>query len=102
MTRITDPSWAFVTRFLGLTDVEMKPDKARDALAGLISTVEGTGGVYFGRDGLYRPVADPDWIDLGDVYALACAAFGREIKQQPDPDDNSGAEPPDPFAEIQL
>ena len=54
-------------------------DPARDALQAFVSTVEATGGVEE-DNGIYTPVADSEWIDLGDAYVAACRALGREPK----------------------
>lgn len=50
------------------------------ALSLLIRTIEGTGGVIQTEEGHLVPWADPDWIDLGEAYRLACESFGREPK----------------------
>ena len=47
-----------------------------------IDTIEVTGGVIRDRDGLHAPVADPEWVDLGEAYTLACAVVGKEPKVQ--------------------
>jgi hypothetical protein len=46
---------------------------------GFIQTVEATGGVTLTDRG-YEPVADPDWLDLGDAYIAACKHLGRQPK----------------------
>ena len=43
-----------------------------------INDIEQTGGVVECLDGLHAPVADEDWIDLGETYLKACRALGRE------------------------
>ncbi|HSZ54652.1 MAG TPA: hypothetical protein VK797_03270 [Tepidisphaeraceae bacterium] len=54
-------------------------DRGRKILLQLVRTVDATGGVVRHEDGCYSPVADPEWIDLGDAYAEACAFLGHEI-----------------------
>lgn len=43
------------------------------ALRAFVSTIDATGGLN--AEG--NPVADEDWIDLGDAYAEACEVLGR-------------------------
>ena len=50
----------------------------RNALENFIGTVEATGGVLLDEEGHYVPVADPQWMDLGDAYLLACEALQRQ------------------------
>lgn len=49
-----------------------------EALEKFVNTVEATGGVVQTEVGLYEPRSDPEWIDLGDAYILACKALGKE------------------------
>lgn len=42
-----------------------------------VEDIESTGGVLEASDGLYAPVSDPDWIDLGHTYLGACSLLGR-------------------------
>lgn len=72
----------------------MDADKAYAVLVGLVNTIESTGGVLENRRGHLLPVADPEWIDLGDVYKSACEALGRQMMVEPDPED------PNPEEEI--
>jgi hypothetical protein len=59
-------------------DHEPSPVAAlRSALDALIDTIEATGGCVRDEDGHVAPEGDPDWIDLGDAYVLACTAIGR-------------------------
>jgi len=58
--------------------------KASKVLASLADTIDATGGVVRDRKGHIVPVADEDWVDLGDVYLQACAALGREPKEASD------------------
>jgi hypothetical protein len=51
------------------------------ALGCFVEAVEATGGVLIDHQGLACPVADPDWIDLGEAYLHACRALGREPVQ---------------------
>ena len=41
------------------------------------STTLPTGGVERDEMGLYAPVGDPDWVDLGEAYLDACLALDR-------------------------
>ncbi len=59
-------------------DHETSPVAAmRSALDAIIDTIEASGGGIRGEDGLLSPEGDPDWIDLGEAYVLACTAIGR-------------------------
>jgi hypothetical protein len=51
------------------------------ALESFVGAMDATGGVIIDRHGLACPVADPDWIDLGEAYLQACRALGREPVQ---------------------
>lgn len=53
---------------------------ARHVLADLCDTIEATGGVRREASGHVAPVADPDWIDLGEAYLAACEVLGRKPK----------------------
>ena len=53
----------------------------RNVLLNLVDAVDATGGVVTDDHGYIVPVADPDWIDLGAVYADACQVLGREMKR---------------------
>jgi hypothetical protein len=76
-------------------------DGARKALLALVSTIEATGGVLDFGNGTTAPVADDDWIDLGDAYLAACAALGREPKIVcPEPDED--VEQPTPEAKARA
>jgi hypothetical protein len=54
--------------------------RARKVLQDLVDTVGCTGGVEKDDHGLYCPVADPEWVDLGCVYLDACDVLGVEPK----------------------
>jgi hypothetical protein len=43
----------------------------------LVATIEATGGLRQFRDGTVAPQGDPEWIDLGEAYLLACAELQR-------------------------
>jgi len=43
----------------------------------LVATIEATGGVVQLTDGTVAPQGDPEWIDLGEAYLLACAELQR-------------------------
>jgi hypothetical protein len=58
------------------------------ALESFIGAIEATGGVVIDHKGLACPVADPDWIDLGDAYLQACRALGREPGQTDEEDES--------------
>lgn len=48
------------------------------ALDGFVRTIEATGGVVRLPSGHHVPRIDPDWVDLGEAYLMACAAIGRQ------------------------
>jgi hypothetical protein len=56
------------------------------ALWKLIDAIEATGGVRRDEKGFMAPVADGDWIDLGEAYLMACEAVGKEPKVAMDGD----------------
>ncbi|HSZ58999.1 MAG TPA: hypothetical protein VK797_25385 [Tepidisphaeraceae bacterium] len=64
-------------------------DPCRQALCQFVQTVDATGGVFHDESGCHAPLADSDWIDLGEAYVQACAALGRDIllAQRPWADD---------------
>ena len=64
-------------------DVEIN-SRCFNALTALISTIEATGGVVRTWDGMYEPAGDPEWVDLGDAYVLACHALGRVPQESSD------------------
>jgi hypothetical protein len=43
----------------------------------LVATIEATGGLRQFSDGTVAPQGDPEWIDLGEAYLLACAELQR-------------------------
>jgi hypothetical protein len=47
-----------------------------EALLEFVEAIEATGGVTRDDSGLYAPVADQEWVDLGEAYINACAALG--------------------------
>lgn len=49
----------------------------RTVLECLCRTIDATGGIIKETG---CPVADEDWLDIGDVYMAACEALGREPK----------------------
>jgi len=49
------------------------------ALRGFVDTVDATGGVVRTELG-HAPVGDPEWYDLGAVYAQACEALGLPVR----------------------
>jgi hypothetical protein len=62
-------------------------ERLRRVCRDLVETVNATGGVFRDRKGYVRPHGDPDWIDLGETYNLACKALGVE-PQLRDPDED--------------
>jgi hypothetical protein len=52
----------------------------QDACISLVETINATGGIAKDSHGLFHPVADPEWIDLGSAYMEACYALKREPK----------------------
>ena len=72
-----------------------EPPFIERAILGLISTIEATGGVRLRDDGLHGPLADEDWIDLGEAYVDACAAIGRtpvvEVDEFDDEEDDDAS-----------
>lgn len=77
-------------------DVKFPPhtlsiDKMTKALQALVDTINATGGVEQAIE--VTPAADPEWVDLGEAYLLACAALGVEPKVHVLP---SGRTPEDP------
>lgn len=53
-------------------------DEIRRALEEFVETIDATGGVTESDEGFTVPVADEDWIDLGEAYVKACLALGVE------------------------
>lgn len=50
------------------------------ACAHLVHTLQNTGGVdHDPATGYYRPVAEPDWIDLGQAFHLAVEALDNRL-----------------------
>jgi hypothetical protein len=45
----------------------------KDSAQILIDTINATGGLLEFSDGTYAPLGDPEWIDLGEAYLVACA-----------------------------
>ena len=54
-----------------------KHDDKTMALISFCDTVDAAGGVDRDEMGLYAPVGDPDWVDLGEAYLDACLALDR-------------------------
>jgi hypothetical protein len=54
-------------------------ERYRKVLEQFVRTVEAAGGVMRSESGCYEPLGDPEWIDIGDAYAEACAVLGREV-----------------------
>ena len=45
----------------------------------IIDTVQATGGLVRTPDGLHAPVADPDWIDLGECVLNLAQILGIQL-----------------------
>lgn len=58
----------------------MEMDGKEKALRAFIAAIEVTGGVITDDSGFFVPVADDEWIDLGEAYAQACVALGIPVK----------------------
>ena len=58
----------------------MEMDDKEKALRAFIAAIEVTGGVITDGRGFLVPVADDEWIDLGEAYAQACAALGIPVQ----------------------
>ncbi len=48
-----------------------------------VRDVNQTGGVQLNDEGLHAPVADEDWIDLGETHVKACDILGAKAKVTP-------------------
>lgn len=53
-----------------------KESEYLSSLCDFVDCVESTGGVVK-VDGFYVPVADQDWIDLGETYIKACEVLNK-------------------------
>lgn len=68
------------------------------ALQAFCDCIEATDGVKREREsGLYVPLADEEWTDLGEAYVQACAALGRKPLVQEDEEEDEEKEE---FAEV--
>lgn len=61
-----------------------KKSELAGALQIFIEAIEATGGVFKDRKGYFVPVADEDWIDLGEAYVEACHALDEPPKIKED------------------
>jgi len=52
----------------------------RKALGEFVSTIDNTGGIRYGEDGVPYPVGDEDWVDIAVAYESACDVLGRQPK----------------------
>lgn len=43
-----------------------------------VDDIEATGGVMARESGLFVPLGDPEWIDLGELYIKACKALAHK------------------------
>jgi hypothetical protein len=55
-------------------------ERLRAVLSEFVGDIDNTGGIQRDRHGWPAPVADPDWIDLGETYLKACNVLGVEPK----------------------
>ena len=55
-----------------LDDMEIEAAKLTAALAEFCDCVTTTGGVFQTPAGLYAPMIDSDWVDLGEAYLNGC------------------------------
>jgi hypothetical protein len=58
----------------------MRSDPKTQALLTFIDAIDVTGGIREQDDGTVAPIADEDWIDLGEAYLQACNALGHPPK----------------------
>lgn len=63
----------------------MSENELKAVVEALVDTVELKGGVFKTPYDDYAPVADPDWLDLADVYLEACHALNRSPLYGKDP-----------------
>lgn len=68
---------------------EIRLETAEDAAEDFFDAIESTGGVTKEKKGWYVPIADKDWIDLGEAYVNVCAEFGREPMVDQDDDEEN-------------
>jgi len=54
------------------------PDEIIAALVEFVSDVDQAGGVCITAKGSFAPIADQNWIDLGETYVKACKALRRQ------------------------
>ena len=59
------------------------------AAMSFISAIGSTGGVVRFPNGLCAPVADEDWIDLGEAYVEMCESVGQVpmVRETPEEED---------------
>lgn len=62
--------------------------KLVDVLLEFVQAIEATGGVMVDHKGYHVPVADKDWIDLGEAYLKACEALGQEPMESESEENN--------------
>jgi len=56
-----------------------------------VENIDDTGGLGEMKPGVFAPLADPSWSDLGDLYIRACKALGREpVIERIEEDDGDG------------
>jgi hypothetical protein len=53
-----------------------RTSKMAAALKALVDAINATGGLVSSGPVSVAPAADPEWVDLGDAYLLACEALG--------------------------
>lgn len=55
----------------------MESERFASLLKEFCDDIDAAGGVTRSDGGLYAPVGDPEWIDLGELYFKVCTALGR-------------------------
>ncbi len=58
-------------------DTGPNPARMEEVLNELIKDIENTDGVLRLANGLHVPLADEDWVDLGETYMNACDVLGK-------------------------
>jgi hypothetical protein len=77
--RLVELPQAYKDLHTALLKSQEQVERLRRPLLSFIETIDATGGV--GAD--LSPVADEDWLDLGEAYAEACSALEVPMKQLP-------------------
>lgn len=77
-----------------------RPELLREACKELAATIHATGGLTVDDDGCDVPVADPEWLDLGAAYLLACEALGYEPQYAPGSEPDAVQPEPVPLRDV--